>query len=193
MSLALDIGLGRFPLRVEGIEVLFEARVGGDAGVDGAANGGGHVASPARRVRSARETRLRVAGPLFSLGASPFGAAVEGEEAVSVPSHAGDGARDAGEAGLDPSLPFKAVGDHRDAMQEAGMVTKQYGSNSDRLARRLRWGRSLFRSHFLEPDRLLGPIILPARAAARMARERGLMSPPSATCSRQARMRSIST
>ena len=38
MGLASDIGLGRIVLGVEGIEVLFQPLVGGDAGIDGAAN-----------------------------------------------------------------------------------------------------------------------------------------------------------
>jgi hypothetical protein len=69
MRLALDIGLAGFSLRVEGIEVLFKTRVGGDAGVDGATNGGGHVASPAREgslslcdVRRAPTSRPRALG-----------------------------------------------------------------------------------------------------------------------------------
>ena len=38
MLLAPDIGLRGIVLGVEGIEVLFQSLVGGDAGVDGAAN-----------------------------------------------------------------------------------------------------------------------------------------------------------
>ena len=38
MGLASDIGLRRILLGVEGIEVLFQTLIGGDAGIDGAAN-----------------------------------------------------------------------------------------------------------------------------------------------------------
>src|SRR6185437_16840396 len=50
MSLALDIGFGRFPLRVEGIEVLFKTRVAGDAGVNRAAQSRGHAGLAASDV-----------------------------------------------------------------------------------------------------------------------------------------------
>ncbi len=73
VRLALDIGLGGFSLRVEGIEVLFKARVGGDAGVDGAANGGGHVASPARDGSlGSRDVRARGGVPLVGSFARPL-------------------------------------------------------------------------------------------------------------------------
>ena len=37
MGLALDVGLRRLALVVEGVEVLLQTQVGGDAGIDGAA------------------------------------------------------------------------------------------------------------------------------------------------------------
>ena len=58
---------------------------------------------------------------------------VETEEAASAPVDAGDGAGDGGEAPKYPSVPLKAVGRHRDAVQDAGMLADQYGAAPDRL------------------------------------------------------------
>src|SRR5208283_3030187 len=55
VRLTLDKSLGGLSLRVERIEVLFETRVGGDASVDGAANGRGHGLPPTRE--DSREAR----------------------------------------------------------------------------------------------------------------------------------------
>ncbi len=54
---------------------------------------------------------------------------------MSVPSHAGDGARDGGETGVDPPFPLEAFGDDRDAMQNAGVLADQCGSDAKRRAR----------------------------------------------------------
>ncbi len=54
---------------------------------------------------------------------------------MSVPSHAGDGARDGGEAGVYPPFPFEAFGDDRDAMQNAGVLANQCGPDAKRRAR----------------------------------------------------------
>ena len=60
-------------------------------------------------------------------------ASVETEEAASAPVDAGDGAGDGGEAPKYPSVPLKAVGCHRDAVEDAGMLADQHGATSDRL------------------------------------------------------------
>jgi hypothetical protein len=57
--------------------------------------------------------------------------AVEGEEAASVPSHPGDGAGDSGEAGEYLPIPFETLGDDCDAMQNAGVLANQCGSNTN--------------------------------------------------------------
>ena len=61
--------------------------------------------------------------------------AVEGKKAASVPLHAGDGAGDRGEAGVDPPLPLEALGDDIDAMQDAGVLANQHGSYANLRAR----------------------------------------------------------
>jgi hypothetical protein len=60
MRLAFDIGFRRLALRVEGVEVLFEALVAGDAGIDCAAqNRLVHGKSSIEAARTARSPTTR--------------------------------------------------------------------------------------------------------------------------------------
>ena len=59
-GLAADVGLGRFALGVEGVELLFEAFFGALAGVDGAAHQGQRGARPGSVVAVHRESPLWV-------------------------------------------------------------------------------------------------------------------------------------
>ncbi len=64
MGLTADIGLGRFMLGIERVEVLFEPMIGRDPGVDRAAN---RLGGPGLHVRTSAGTLLRTPknlGPL---------------------------------------------------------------------------------------------------------------------------------
>ncbi len=60
VHLTFNKGLGGLSLGVEGIELLFETRVGGDASVDCAANGRGHGLPPTRDDCRARRAARRL-------------------------------------------------------------------------------------------------------------------------------------
>jgi len=64
-----------------------------------------------------------------------FLAAVEGEEAASVPSHPGDGAGDGGEARISSPLPFETIHADRYAMQDASVFANEDRSDTDRRMR----------------------------------------------------------
>src|SRR6185312_14632622 len=57
----------------------------------------------------------------------------ETEEAASAPVDAGDGASECGEAPKYPPVPLKALGRHRNAVEDTGVLADQHRATSDRL------------------------------------------------------------
>ena len=113
VRLALDVGLGRLALGVERVEVLLQPLVGGDPGVDGAAQracAGGSV------FMACLPSRLGLAGA---------------EEARPVPAGAGDGAGHLGQAAIGGAVPGEAVVERHDTVLHAGPLAHQQRAGPD--------------------------------------------------------------
>ena len=139
MGLAPDIGFGCFALVVEGVEILFEACVGRDAGVDRASQprfaACGHHAA---RVSVRRSPSWR--GFLARLGlALPrrLPARPEAEEAMAVPTRPGDGFGDHRQAAKGGPVPGEAVIEDGHPFQPAAPFPRENraGPQIDALAR----------------------------------------------------------